>query len=137
MPAPRSSITAFAPPRLRSRTTGGGTIGARLKRSISTNAASSTAPAANETRVPGSFQPLVLPRVSAKMSEPMPRVAVIAPGTSRVPRSVSPGTSTPVPISTRTAMGTLMNSTQRQLKYSVNAPPSSNPTTEPSPPIAP
>jgi hypothetical protein len=61
---------------------------------------------------------LVLPRVSAKMSEPTPRVAVIAPGTSRVPRPVSPGTSTPVPISTRTAMGTLMNSTQRQLRYS-------------------
>jgi hypothetical protein len=71
------------------------------------------------------------------MSEPMPRVAAIAPGTSREPRSVSPGTSTPVPISARTAIGTLMNSTQRQLRYSVSAPPSSRPATEPSPPIAP
>ncbi len=42
MPAPRSSITAFAPPRLRSRTTRDGTIGARLRRSIRPNAASST-----------------------------------------------------------------------------------------------
>jgi len=71
------------------------------------------------------------------MTEPTPRVAAIAPGTSRVPRSVSPGTRTPVPISTRTAMGALMNSTPRQLRYSVSTPPSNRPTTEPRPPIAP
>ena len=71
------------------------------------------------------------------MNEPMPRVAVIAPITSSLPWSTSPGMSTPLPISTRTAIGALMNSTQRQLRYSVSAPPSSRPTTEPSPPIAP
>src|SRR5215468_3897047 len=73
------------------------------------------------------------------MSEAMPRVAVTAPGTSSLPRTVSPGTSTPspVPASTATAIGTLMNSTQRQLAYSVSSPPTSRPTTEPSPAIAP
>jgi hypothetical protein len=71
------------------------------------------------------------------MTEPMPSVAVTAPAMSSEPRSLSPGTSAPVPSSTATAIGTLMNSTQRQLRYSVRVPPSSRPTTEPSPPIAP
>ena len=71
------------------------------------------------------------------MSEPMPSVAVTAPGMSSLPCSLSPGTSTPVPISTPAAMGTLMNSTQRQLRYSVSVPPSSRPTTEPRPAMAP
>jgi hypothetical protein len=127
----------FAPPRLRSRTTRAGIIGARLCRSMSRKARSSTAPAAAQATVPGSLQPFVLPRVSAMMNEPIPRVAVTAPATSSTPRSVSPGTSTRVPISTRIAIGALMNSTQRQLRYSVSAPPSSRPTTEPRPPIAP
>ena len=65
MPAPSSSITALAPPRLRSAIKAGGSTGARLARSIGTKASSSTAAAANEARVPGSVQPLVLPRVSA------------------------------------------------------------------------
>jgi hypothetical protein len=43
MPAPRSSITAFAPARLRSRTTRSGTIGARLRCSIRPNAAKEAA----------------------------------------------------------------------------------------------
>src|SRR5262249_24445210 len=53
------------------------------------------------------------------------------------PRSRSPGLSTPVPSSTATAMGMLMNSNQRQLRYSVSAPPSSRPTTDARPAIAP
>ena len=65
MPVPSSSSTTFAPARLRSRTTRDGSMGARLARSMSRNAASSTAPAAKQARVPALVQPLVLPRVRA------------------------------------------------------------------------
>ncbi len=65
MPVPSSSRTALAPPRLRSAITLGGSMGDRLARSMMTNASTSTAAAPKAARVPGSDQPLVLPRVSA------------------------------------------------------------------------
>ncbi len=137
---PISSPTMLAPLRVRRRKIENGISGWRERRSITRNAISRSAAPASRRSVAVDPQPELTVSTTAYTSNDRPAVTVTAPGRSNVvvPSSARLSTSVRGASSAATIpIGTLTNSTQRQLRPLVRIPPSSTPAAPPAPATAP
>ena len=137
---PISSPTMLAPRRVRFRKIENGISGSRWRRSIATNAISSTTAAARQTIVRVAPQPTLTASTTAYTSSASPPVTATAPGMSKELPASSRRLSRRIRGANAAAaipIGTLTNSTQRQFSPLVRIPPSSTPAAPPAPATAP
>ena len=120
--------TALVTAKLRRVKNSIGNIGSLLRNSTTTNAITSTTPAASESKTSGAAQPIVWARISPNTSPNRPVEASPSPGRSS-PRS-GPWLSSSRRIATTdsaTPTGTLIQKIQCQEAASITAPPTSGP----------
>ena len=116
-----------------------GSIGCATRASIATKAHSRTAAPPNEARIAGLAQPSSLPRSRPRTSRKSPPVSVTRPGRSTRGARGSSDSATKVRTIHRHASpsGRLMRKIQRQSSAEVSAPPTSGPTANEPPIVAP